>query len=131
MVAALICIAQTVYFEARDQPVAGQLAVAQVVVNRMESDGFPDDACEVVKQGGDFRKYRCHFSWYCDGKSDRPKNQKAWAQAQLIASAVLDGTRMKELIGVTHYHANYVSPYWTDFMSAVTQVGDHIFYKEI
>ena len=134
MTLALTCLALTVYFEARDQSTLGQLAVAQVVMERVESDRFPDTVCDVVKQGGDFRRYQCHFSWYCDGLSDSPTDERAWERAFLTASAALSGTRSADLAGVTHYHGDYVSPvpYWASVSTVhlVTQIGDHIFYTE-
>ena len=79
---ALACLSLNVYFEARNQPVAGQVAVAQVTMNRVADPRYPDTVCEVVYD-------HKQFSWYWDGKSDRPVEEEAWEQAQLIASAVL------------------------------------------
>ena len=121
---AAACLALNIYFEARDQSFAGQLAVAQVTLNRVESPRYPDSVCEVVKD-------RDQFSWYWDGKSDTPFNAGAWETAQLVASAALDGTRMVGLEGVTHYHALYVEPFWADPDRLVAQIGDHKFYFEI
>ena len=120
---ALMCLALNVYFEARNQPVAGQLAVAQVTMNRVHSDKYPNDVCEVVYD-------HKQFSWYWDGKSDMPRDPVAWEQAQLVASAALDGSGHADLEGVTHYHAVYVSPFWVDSMTRVAKIGDHIFYRE-
>lgn len=120
---ALMCLALNVYFEARNQSVAGQVAVAQVTMNRVHSDKFPNDVCEVVYD-------HKQFSWYWDGKSDMPRDNEAWEQAQIIASAVLAGSGHVELEGVTHYHAVYVMPYWAKTMARVVVIDDHIFYKE-
>lgn len=120
---ALMCLALNVYFEARNQPLAGQVAVAQVTMNRVRSSRYPDDVCEVVYD-------HKQFSWYWDGKSDMPRDNEAWETAQLVASAVLAGSGHKELEGVTHYHAVYVQPYWSKYMARVVVIGDHVFYKE-
>lgn len=118
------CLALNIYHEARDQPLAGQLAVAQVTLNRVESPRYPDNVCDVV--------YEEHqFSWYWDGKSDTPFDAGAWETAQLVASAALDGSKMTDLEGVTHYHALYVLPYWSDQTKLVAQIGDHRFYSQI
>lgn len=130
MTVSLVCLALAVYFEARSQPLLGQLAVAQVVLNRVESERFPDTICEVVYQGGEHRRWQCHFSWYCDGLSDTPYEELAWEVAQLVASAALDGTRHAPLDGATHYHAEYVAPTWSDRMTFIVQIGEHLFYTE-
>jgi spore germination cell wall hydrolase CwlJ-like protein len=86
---ALMCVAMAVYFEARGEPTAGQIAVAQVIRNRIEDPRYPDNACDVVKQGyywnGVPIRNKCQFSFYCDGKSDDPKNKQAWFNSFYIA----------------------------------------------
>lgn len=136
-----LCLAQNIFFEARNQSLEGQVAVAWVTLNRMESSKFPATICSVVKQAnkdknGKVIRNQCQFSWYCDGKSDRiPGNkiaQKAWADAQLIADVVLlDWARAKEspVKNATYYHANYVNPYWADAFTQIAVVEDHIFYE--
>lgn len=118
---ALMCLSLNVYWEARNQPLAGQLAVAQVTMNRVHDPRWPDNVCEVVYD-------HKQFSWYWDGKSDIPKEEKAWELAMLVASAAMAGSGHAELEGVTHYHAVYVQPYWKDSMARVAQIGDHVFY---
>lgn len=120
---ALLCLALNVYWEARNQPLAGQLAVAQVTMNRVHSPKYPDSVCEVVYD-------HKQFSWYWDGKGDVPEEEKAWETAQLIASAAMAGSGHSALQGVTHYHAVYSAPYWKDYMTMVVQIGDHVFYME-
>ena len=122
MFEALLCLSLNTYFEARDQSLIGQIATAQVVMNRVEDSRFPNTVCEVVKQGPtrpswedpDKRipvKHRCQFSWYCDGKSDIPKNEKAWKLAQDYAYLVLYNRIAIDITeGATHYHATYVKP---------------------
>lgn len=117
------CLALNIYWEARNQSIAGQLAVAQVTLNRVRDPRYSDSVCEVVYE-------HKQFSWYWDGKSDVPRESKAWLKANLIASAALDGSGHVELQGVTHYHAAYSQPYWKDYMVKVTKIDDHIFYVE-
>jgi spore germination cell wall hydrolase CwlJ-like protein len=121
---ALVCIALNVYYEARNDNMAGKVAVAQVVMQRMHDPRWPVDACSVVYQPA-------QFSWYWDGKSDTPRDMLAWDEAQLIASAVLAGSGHANL-DATHYHAYYVVP--TDWpmerMEFIAQIGYHLFWKE-
>jgi hypothetical protein len=119
----MACLGLNIYWEARDQNVAGQLAVAQVTMNRVNDPRYPDDVCEVVYD-------HKQFSWYWDGKSDTPKEKKAWEKAMMVASAALHGSGHAELQGVTHYHAVYSQPYWKNYMTKVTMIGDHVFYAE-
>ena len=124
MGAELLCLALAVYHEARNQPLAGQLAVAQVVVNRVRDSRFANTVCGVV-----YAPWQ--FSFYWDGKSDKPYEMAAWSTAQLVASAAMAGSGHAELEGVTHYHADYVSPWWAKRMNVAIEIGDHIFYSEV
>lgn len=123
---ALTCLALNVYHEARSEPLAGQLAVAQVTLNRAASERYPDTVCDVVWQ-------RKQFSWTHDGKSDKPREAQAWAQAQEVASIVYHGTlTLDELTpDVLHYHADWVTPQWAHNKQPVARIGSHIFYKGI
>jgi N-acetylmuramoyl-L-alanine amidase len=109
---ALMCVAMAVYFEARGEPTAGQIAVAQVIRNRIEDPRYPDNACDVVKQGyywnGVPIRNKCQFSFYCDGKSDDPKNKQAWFNSLYIAR--LSGFIPDITDGATHYHSTKVFP---------------------
>ena len=137
----LRCLAENIFFEARDQSIAGQVAVAWVTLNRVGAERFPDTICGVVRQAnrdsaGNIIRHQCQFSWYCDGKSDRiPSNsiaQRAWEDAQLIAEVVLldyARGRVSPVDDATMYHAHYVSPYWADDYELVGVIGDHIFYR--
>ena len=96
----LECLALNVYHEARNESLAGKVAVAQVVLNRVSSARYPDDVCSVVEQGPTYttsegitfpKRHKCQFSWYCDGISDEANNQRAWRESVTIASAVMDG----------------------------------------
>ena len=127
---ALFCLAQNIYFEARSQPLIEQVAVAQVVLNRVHSTKFPDTICGVVyhnKYPG--KLHKCQFSWYCDGLADSPKNADAWLKANQIASLVLTPNFPDLVDGATHYHADYVSPSWARSQIQVGQIGSHIFYQ--
>lgn len=135
-----LCLAQNIFFEARNQSTLGQVSVAWVTINRMTANQFPMTLCEVVKQGrkdanGNMIRNQCQFSWYCDGKSDRiPNNviaQRAWEDAQLVADVVLLDWARDETSPVedaTFYHADYVTPYWAEEFTVVATVDDHIFY---
>lgn len=138
-----VCLARNIFFEARNQSTEGQVAVAWVTINRMESAQFPSTICNVVRQArrdanGNPLRHKCQFSWYCDGKSDRiPKNaiaQQAWAKAQLVAEVVLlDWARAKvtsPVLNATYYHADYVNPRWAKSFERVAVVDDHIFYED-
>ena len=136
MEAALVCLALNVYHEARSQPFIGQVAVAQVVMNRVRDDRYPDNVCDVVYQGQTYSwkpdfpvRNRCQFSWYCDGKSDTPRDKEAWDKARLIAHGVYNGNLDDFVEGATHYHAHYVRPEWAETKTMVVRIGDHIFYR--
>jgi|TARA_R100001224_G_scaffold27047_1_gene14517 spore germination cell wall hydrolase CwlJ-like protein len=131
---ALMCLALNVYFEARSENMASQVAVSLVVMNRVEDHRFPNTVCGVVKQGLTYKNDKvvlgkCQFSWYCDGKSDKPTNKKAWFQAKEIASIVLDGGVFDFTEGATHYHAYYVYPSWRKTKTKVARIDSHIFYR--
>jgi spore germination cell wall hydrolase CwlJ-like protein len=137
----LQCLAKNIFFEARNQSIAGQVAVAWVTLNRVGAERFPDTICGVVHQAnrdsaGNPIRHQCQFSWYCDGRSDRiPNNsiaQRAWEDAQLIAEVVLldyARGRVSPVADATMYHAHYVSPYWAEDYELVDVIGDHIFYR--
>ena len=119
----IMCLAMNVYWEARDQSLAGQVAVAQVTMNRVASPDYPNDVCSVVHQ-------KKQFSWYWDGKSDVPREEEAWYRAQMVATGVYAGSGHVDLEFATHYHAVYVQPYWTSEFVLVAEIGDHKFYIE-
>lgn len=129
----IMCLALTVYHEARNQSTVGQIAVAQVVMNRMMDDRFPDDVCAVVTQGIHWQSKpainRCQFSFYCDGLSDEPRNPKAFVKSLEVAEVVLEGFGVGLLEGATHYHADYVSPSWARHHTRVVTIDEHIFYR--
>ncbi|MEG6508801.1 cell wall hydrolase [Methyloligella sp. 2.7D] len=123
------CLATAIYFEARGESQEGQLAVAQVVMNRVRSPKFPDTVCGVVYQG-QFKK-GCQFSFTCDGKTDNAKEGPQWELAQKLARDVTSGKAWLEDVGYsTFYHANYVRPRWARSMNKIDTIGSHIFYKK-
>jgi len=128
--AALMCLAMNVYHEARsEESILGQYAVGHVVINRVHSSKWPDDVCSVVHQGLNKGKHRCQFSWYCDGKSDKPHEELAWARSLIVADNILSGKVPDVSRGSTHYHALYVKPYWSKLLEKTMIYGSHKFYK--
>lgn len=124
---ALRCMTQAIYYEAGFEPVAGRYAVAQVILNRMRHPAFPKSVCGVIYQGSS--RPGCQFSFACDGSLLRAPSAKAWAEARRIAEDVLSGTVTSAVGMATHYHANYVSPYWAPKLHKITVMGAHIFYR--
>ncbi len=133
----LLCLALNVYHEAKNQSLIGQIAVAQVVLNRVHDDRYPNTICEVVKQGETYSwkpdypvKFRCQFTWWCDGKKDEPdKDSLAWETALTVAHGVYYGNVYDLVQGATHYHADYVQPSWASSKTYITRIDDHIFYR--
>ena len=144
-----MCMALNIYYESRSDNLAGQYAVADVVLNRVHDDRYPDTVCEVITQGPvkeswktkqdpdlleEDREYNpirhlCQFSWYCDGKSDKPRESKAWEDAKHVANGVYNEHLADFVEGATHYHADYVNPSWAETKTHVMRIDDHIFYR--
>lgn len=147
-----MCMALNIYHESRSDNLAGQYAVADVVLNRVHDDRYPNTVCTVVKQAKveeswktkqdlDLKdeerifnpiKHKCQFSWYCDGKSDEPNDETGWAQAQYVAGAILYSKKYRGITeGSTHYHATYVKPRWANDrgMNHIGRIGAHIYYR--
>ncbi len=123
------CLANAIYFEARSEPLRGQMAVAQVVLNRAFSGFYPNDICGVVYQNAS-RHLACQFTFACDGKRKLINEHSAWARANQIARQTLDGqVYLPEVGKSTHYHATYVHPYWTREMKKLVRYGIHNFYR--
>jgi spore germination cell wall hydrolase CwlJ-like protein len=122
----LDCLAQAVYFEARGETARGQEAVAQVVLNRVKTPGFPKSVCGVVYQGA--ANHDCQFSFACDGSTRRGREFAAWDRSRRIASRAMGGAVMAEVGSATHFHTTGVSPAWAG-MTRVAQVGLHVFYR--
>lgn len=125
---ALECLARTLYFEARNEGQAGMDAVAAVVFNRIESPEFPDDVCNVVKDGGESPP--CQFAWWCDGKSDQPDDPDLWRAAEEVAARWLDSPPPDPVADALYFHARGAdAPYHKEELELVEEVGDHLFYR--
>ena len=134
------CMALNIYYETRGSNLADSYAVADVVLNRVEDTRYPNTICEVVYQGKKDRNGRmirnaCQFSWYCDGKSDNPRNEVAWKRAQSVAWDIVQWDGMRGITeGSTHYHAHYVNPRWNRSskgwsITRIGRIGVHIYYR--
>ncbi|WP_235514829.1 cell wall hydrolase [Sphingomonas sp. Leaf25] len=122
------CLTDAIYYEAGNEPTEGQRAVAQVVLNRVRHPAYPDSVCGVVYQGA-ARRSGCQFSFVCDGSLARPRSPSGWARARLVAETALGGYVYGPVGWATHYHADYVVPYWAASLTKVTTIGAHIFYR--
>ena len=142
LVESMICLALNVYHEAKNQSFIGQVAVAQVVMNRVKDNRYPNNICDVVKQGLTYKwkpslpiKNRCQFSWYCDGKNDDVKNKRAYRESDKIAFLAIESynaikTKGLDITeGARYYHTYAVSPRWSKTFPKVGRIGDHIFYR--
>lgn len=137
----LRCLALNIYWETRNSNLADKFAVADVVLNRVESSSYPDTICEVVHQAELSQWYlqrgkkvpiknRCQFSWYCDGKSDVPQEEDAWEESKLVAFQVFYYNRFKGISeGALMYHATYVNPLWAKDYQLVGTIGKHKYYR--
>ena len=132
---ALICMALNVYYEARNQPVEGQMAVTYTVLNRVKDNRYPDKVCDVVYEGQHSKitgmplRDRCQFSLYCDGKPDTPHDLDAYRWAEIIVRHVWDQQDSDITGGATHYHSIDVKPEWAKDKTFLGRVGDHLFYR--
>jgi len=125
------CLARAIYFESRSEPVRGQEAVAQVVMNRVFSGFYPKDVCGVIYQNAN-RRLACQFTFACDGKRKVINERGAWARANRIAKQTLDGKLyVASVAKSTHYHAAYVHPYWTREMHKLARYGIHTFRRPL
>ncbi len=123
------CLAEAIYFESRSEPLEGQAAVGQVVLNRVRSGLYPSDVCSVVYQDSE-RAFACQFSFACEGKSLAIQEPGPWAIAMRIAKEVVSGERYDpKLIAALNYHANYVYPAWAPMLTRLERIGNHIFYS--
>lgn len=126
--AALDCLAAAIYYESAGEPEQGQRAVAQVVLNRVRHPAFPASICEVVYQGSE-RTTGCQFTFTCDGSLVRRPSRHGWERARRIAEQALAG-EVEPAVGMsTHYHANWVAPYWAPELDKIAGVGAHLFYR--
>jgi spore germination cell wall hydrolase CwlJ-like protein len=125
---ALECLSQAVYYEAAREPQLGQEGVAQVVLNRVRHPAYPKSVCGVVYQGA-ARTTGCQFTFTCDGSLRWAPQAALWSRAKAVAARALAGYVDKTVGSATHYHAQYVAPYWAPTLVKMTQVGQHIFYR--
>jgi hypothetical protein len=125
---AVRCLAQAVYYEAAREPLKGQEAVAQVVLNRVRHPAYPKSVCGVVYQGASLAT-GCQFTFTCDGSLRAAPQAALWDRAIFVARQALDGFVDKDVGSATHYHADYVAPYWAPTLVKMTKVGQQIFYR--
>ena len=135
----LECLALNSYFESRNQSVAGQIAVAQVVLNRVESPRFPNTICDVIQQGPTYKNWKgnelpvrnkCHFSWWCDGLSDIPKDEETYRGILSLVTTIVEDKPLDITSGSLYYHADYSSPWWINSFTQTMVIDDHVFYRE-
>jgi hypothetical protein len=122
------CLTEAIYYEGALEPDNGQRAIAQVVLNRVRHPAYPDNVCGVVFEG-QARSTGCQFTFTCDGSRARAPVPSLWARAHRIAKAALGGAVAPEVGLSTHYHADYVTPYWSASLDATGQIGRHKFYR--
>ncbi|MDP9414705.1 MAG: cell wall hydrolase, partial [Pseudomonadota bacterium] len=125
---AIACLTSAIYYEAATEPLDGQRAVAQVVLNRVRHPAYPNSVCGVVYQGSE-RVTGCQFTFTCDGSLARRPLAPIWNRARQIAEAALAGAVYKPVGWATHYHTNWVVPYWSSSLVKAALVGTHIFYR--
>ena len=123
------CLAEALYFEARGEPIKGQLAVGEVILNRVEDSRYPSSICKVVNQGTG-RRFACQFTYTCDGKLESVNERKPYEMALKIAKILMTTHDRKMTKGSTHYHSNYVNPKWSKKFERVAKFGRHIFYRQ-
>lgn len=138
IVEAIVCLAMNIYYEARSEPLVGQIAVAHVVLNRVNSDGFPKDVCSVVKekktlfQREDFGVVKtqvCQFSWVCNSRFTPPRNSPDWQRSLRVAALVLDGVTADPTRGAHFFHAANIRNPWRSVERTV-RINNHIFYRK-
>lgn len=122
------CLTAAVYYEAASERLDGQAAVAQVVLNRLRHPSYPKSVCAVVFQGSE-RTTGCQFTFACDGGLARIPDKRLWAQARRVAEAALNGNVLPEVGWATHYHTQFVVPYWSPTLRKTAIIGAHIFYR--
>jgi len=123
------CLAEALYFEARGEPIQGQLAVGEVILNRVKDTRYPSSICKVINQGTG-RRFACQFTYTCDGKLETVHERKPYEMALKIAKILMTTHDGKLTRGSTHYHSNYVNPKWSKRFERVAKFGRHIFYRQ-
>jgi spore germination cell wall hydrolase CwlJ-like protein len=122
------CLALTIYHEARGESQRGKLAVGYVVMNRTRSVRFPATVCAVVRQGGP-QYHHCQFSWWCDGRSDRPKDRAALRESLWLAEEIYHGCTRDPTAGALWYHSTAVKPSWSKSFGPGKRIDRHVFYR--
>jgi spore germination cell wall hydrolase CwlJ-like protein len=123
------CLSEALYFEARGEAVEGIFAVAEVILNRVDSPAWPDTVCEVIYQGTG-RLFECQFTYSCDGKKEIIEERRAYEKVAKIARLMLDGAPRRLTEGATHYHTKSVRPRWARVYPRTVTIGYHIFYRK-
>ncbi len=122
------CMSQAIYYEARSEPRSGQIAVAEVIQNRIKNKHFPNTVCDVVYEGSE-RSTGCQFTFTCDGSMDEAPKGKGWDRSVEVANLVLSSGYTPLTHWATHYHTQEVNPKWSQTMRMTRQVGNHVFYR--
>lgn len=122
------CLAEALYFEARGENLTGQIAVAEVILNRVDSRKYPGTVCGVISQGAS-RRNACQFSFKCDGRPEEFHEHKAYERVGKVAKVMLDGRLRMLTDGATHYHSTSVTPGWSRKLTRTAQIGVHVFYR--
>jgi spore germination cell wall hydrolase CwlJ-like protein len=124
---AITCLSRTIYWETRGERAAGMEAVANVVMNRLGHEGFPNTVCEVVRQGQEHGT--CQFSWWCDGRSDDAEEGRSYTIAKEIARKALNGQLTDRTDGALYFHQRKATPSWTERYIKTVEIGEHVYYK--
>ena len=122
------CLSEALYFEARGETAKGLFAVAEVILNRVDSPRFPGSVCGVVNQGTG-KRYACQFTYTCDGRPEDIRDQKAWQRVGKVARAMLNGAPRSLTDGALFYHTRSVAPSWSRTFERTASVGVHHFYR--
>jgi len=131
------CLVEAVYHEARSESLLAMLSVANVILTRKESSNFPNTICKVVHQGkywkGNPVRDKCQFSYWCNGKPERYVEVEGLIKSINVSEMALKGIQVKQTVGATHYHANYVTPSWASDprFKALGSIGKHLFYIDM
>jgi hypothetical protein len=121
------CLALAIYWEARGEGRQGMIAVGWTILNRARSEHFPATPCGVVYQGGE--RSPCQFSWWCDGKSDRPRDRNSWTRARIIAAELLVDPPRDPTNGALFFHSKSIPVPWARMRVRTARIGNHIFYR--
>ena len=121
------CLALALYWEARGEAEAGMVAVGWTILNRARSADFPPTPCDVVFEGGE--KPPCQFSWWCDGKSDRPRDRRSWIRAQVVAARLLTKPPPDPTHGALFFHSTSIEVPWARPRQRTAHIGNHVFYR--